>query len=292
MNRFRASGKRFAIFGGIPLTAAAFAVVALAPTDSAPLASAFAVAEPFAAASGGGPAAGMSTAEYAASDPLGFARWARQQFEQSVSDYRCTFSKQEMVNGSLNELQKIELRYRKKPESIFLIWKENADEAKRALFIPDDPRFREKDGSRLAKVEPAGAIARLLVSDIMIEIDGSRAKKASRRTIADCGFAGTYRLLEEYNGAAERNGDLDFRYIGPATVAGRSTYRFERFVPEHKVDGVKYVDARMILHIDQQLFVPVAVYSFADHAGKKLLGQYLFSDINVKPNFTARDFEF
>lgn len=239
-----------------------------------------------------GPAAGMSAAEFAASDPIGFARWARQQFEQNIGDYMCTFSKQEMVNGKMTQLQKIELRYRKNPESIYLIWLENAGDAKRALYIPSNPEYREKDGTRLAKVEPAGAIARMLVSDIMIEIDGSHAKKASRRTIADCGFAGTYRLLEEYNATAERNGELDFRFIGPATVAGRKTFRFERFIPEHKVDGKTYVDARMILHIDQELFVPVAVYSFADHEGKKLLGQYLFSDINVKPNFKPQDFQF
>lgn len=239
-----------------------------------------------------GPAAGMSHAEYAAADPIGFARWARQEFEKRVKDYRCTFSKQELVQGKMTKLQVMELRYRHDPESIFMIWKENEDEVRRALYVPSDPAFRESDGGRLARVEPAGSIARLFVTDIMIEIDGDRAKKASRRTIADAGLRGTYRLLEEYNGTAEKNGDLDFRYIGPSSVAGRATYRFERFIPTAKVDGKTYVDARMIFHIDQEHFYPVAVYSFADHEGKKLLGQYLFSNVEINPRFSADDFKF
>jgi hypothetical protein len=239
-----------------------------------------------------GPAPGMSHAEYAAADPIGFARWARQEFEKRVTDYRCTFTKQELVQGKMTKLQVMELRYRHNPEAIYMIWKENEDEVRRALYIPGDPAYREPDGTRLARVEPAGAIARLFVSDIMIEIDGDRAKKASRRTIADAGLRGTYRLLEEYNGAAERNGELDFRYIGPSSVAGRATYRFERFVPVSKVDGKTYIDARMIFHIDQEHFYPVAVYSFADHEGKKLLGQYLFSNVEINPRFTADDFKF
>lgn len=253
------------------------------------LASAVVAADPAAAAA---PKPGMSAAEFASSDPVAFSRWAQEQFREKVQDYRCIFSKQERVNGKLSALQKMEIRYRKSPEAIYLIWTENADEARRALYIPDDPKFRDSDGSRMARVEPAGSIARMFVTDIMIDIDGARAKKTSRRTIADVGFAGTYRLLEQYNRTALDNNELDFRYVGPSTVAGRASFQFERYVPENKVDGVKYVDARMIMHIDQEWFVPLAIYSYADHAGKKLLGQYMFSEVNVHPNFTAKDFEF
>ncbi|MGE3180052.1 MAG: DUF1571 domain-containing protein, partial [Phycisphaerae bacterium] len=119
-----------------------------------------------------------------------------------------------------------------------------------------------------------------------------RAKKASRRSIADAGFSATYRLLEQYNTNAKKRGELNFKYVGKDEIDGRPTLCFERLIPENKIDGVTYVDAKMELHIDEQWLIPVAVYSYADQAGKKLLGKYIFVDVDITPNFSDRDFKF
>ncbi|MDX2199410.1 MAG: DUF1571 domain-containing protein [Phycisphaerae bacterium] len=275
----------------VPVASSAAQAVAVA---AAPVAVAASAAEPASPTDPATPepSPGMALSAFAASDPLGFSRWAKRQAEQNVGDYRCTLIKQELIEGKLSEVQKVEMRYRKNPLAVMMIWKENADQAKRVLYIPDDPEYRNKKGEPQAKVEPAGSVARMFVSEIMIELNSPRSKKASRRTIADAGFAGTYRLLELYNGAAERAGELEYRYTGEGTIDNRKTFVFERYLPESKVDGVTYVDAKMVIHIDQEYLVPTAVYSFADKAGTKLLGTYTFADIDLKPGFTAEDFKF
>lgn len=238
------------------------------------------------------PRPGMSTTDFAKSDPLKFTMWARDQFEENVGDYKCTMIKQERVGGKLSEVQTIEMRYRKNPNAVFMIWKKNEDSCRRALYQPNHPDYTDKKGRRLVRVEPAGAIARMFVKDIMIDIDSDRAKKASRRSIADAGFGATFRLLEQYNTNAKNRGDLNFKYVGKDEIDGRVTLCFERLIPEHKVDGETYVDARMELHIDEERLIPVAVYSYADQAGRKLLGKYIFVDVDLKPKFTSRDFVF
>ena len=53
-----------------------------------------------------------------------------------------------------------------------------------------------------------------------------------------------------------------------------------------------YPDARMVLHLDQQWLLPVAVYSYADHAQKVLLGSYVFTQVEVNPGFGNDAFRF
>jgi hypothetical protein len=48
----------------------------------------------------------------------------------------------------------------------------------------------------------------------------------------------------------------------------------------------------MVMHLDQEWLLPVAVYSYADHEEKKLLGRYIFTDVNLEPKFSDKDFEF
>jgi hypothetical protein len=223
-------------------------------------------------------------------DPMSLMHLGRQRYEREVREYRCVLIKQERLNGGLSEVQQIELRFREAPRSVYMLWQANADQARRALYM-DDGRFVDDQGRKLARVEPAGAIARLFVKDLYLPIHGPEARKASRRAIDEAGFRATFDLLEGYNAAAAERGVLDLRYGGTGVVDGRPTFIIVRDLPYDGPSG-PYPDARMILHLDQEWLLPVAVYSYADHQEKELLGSYVFTQVDLHPDFDGDDFEF
>lgn len=223
-------------------------------------------------------------------DPSALARLAIGNYDALIRDYACTFTKQERIDDKLRDAEEIDVLFRVQPHSVYMKWVKNEDQARRVLFV-DSPTNVDKKGRKLAKVEPAGALIRLVVSEIDMPINGDRAKAASRRTIDEFGFRSTLDLLEKYNRVAEANGVLDYRYDGDGVIDGRPTFIFIRKLP-HVVGKDTYPDARMVLHLDQEWLLPTALYSYADVDGKVLLGSYVFSKVRVNPGLTDADFRF
>lgn len=223
-------------------------------------------------------------------EPLRLLKLARELCEQRISDYRCTLYKQENVNGRLGRRQVIEVRYREQPQSVFMVWRENPNRVRRALFV-DSPAYVNKRGEKLARVEPAGLIARALIPVATMPIHGPEARAASRRFIDEFGFESTLEMLIHYCELAERSGDLKLWYEGEGRVDGRPTYILKRLLPYSGLGG-PYPDAKLVVHLDQEWLIPTAVYSYADAGEKTLHGAYEFGDVNLNPRFTPQDFEF
>ena len=198
--------------------------------------------------------------------------------------------KQELIAGQLSAVQEVELRFCKAPLSIYMLWQRNADGAKRALY-KDDPAFVDEQGNKVARVEPAGAIVRLLVKDLFMPIHGEQARRACRRSIDECGFGASFDLMEHFTELGRANGVLDVRFAGVGEVDGRPTFVIERYLPYTGEGGV-YPDAKLILHLDREWLLPVAVECFADKDGQDLLGRYAFTQVQLNPGLQASDFEF
>lgn len=228
--------------------------------------------------------------DLAKSNPDAVWRMGQERYDREVRDYGCTFVKREFVNGKLKDEEEIDVRFRDQPHAVFMFWKRGTDQVKRALYV-DSAAFRDNKGQKIAKVEPAGAIVRLVVSEVELPIHGKEAKEASRRTIDEFGFRSTFKILDRFNTLAERNGVLDFRFEGEDKVDGRVTFRFVRHLPYTGEKGT-YPDARMVLHIDQEWLLPTAVHSYADREGKKLLGSYVIKNLKLNQGFSERDFQF
>ncbi len=116
----------------------------------------------------------ISNDDLARTDPLGLLQLALQRYQKSVSDYQCTFTKQERIRGKLGQEQEIQVRFREMPFSVLMEWTRNAGDAKRVLYVQG--QWRSGDGEDLAKIEPQSAIARLLVRSVSLPINGSTAR--------------------------------------------------------------------------------------------------------------------
>lgn len=228
--------------------------------------------------------------EFARRDPRGLVRLARERCQRETGDFSCLFVKQERINGKLKEVEEIDARYRADPLSVFMTWRRGAGQAQRALFI-DRREFVDGDGQRLARVEPAGALVRLVVSDVLVPIHDARAREASRRAIDEFGFRSTFELLERVNDLAAARNELDFQYAGEGAVDGRATVILVRHLPYTGAGG-PYPDAKLVLHLDQEWLLPTAVYSYTDPEGQELLGSYVFTQVRLNPGLGEDDFRF
>ena len=214
----------------------------------------------------------------------------RERCERETGDFSCCFVKQERIDGQLKPVEEIDARYRADPLSVYMIWRRGAGQTRRALFI-DSQAFVDRDGQRLARVEPAGVLIRLIISDVMAPIHDARARKASRRAIDEFGFRSSFALIERVNELAAAQNELDLRFEGEGAVDGRATIILVRRLPYAGPDG-RYPNARLVLHLDQEWLLPTAIYTYADREGRELLGSYLYTRVNLDPGFGEDDFRF
>jgi hypothetical protein len=221
------------------------------------------------------------------SDPVGALRAALERYQRSVDDYTCTFEKQERVGGRLTAEQVTRVLFRETPFSVNMLWTRNEDQARRAIYV--EGRWTGGNGEKLAVVEPAGRLARLFVDDVLRPIDGPEARKAARRSIAEFGFANMLRRILEFCDMGANRHELDVRYVGQGTLAGRPTYMVERRLPYTDENG-RYPDRLLVVHLDQEYQLPTGCISYADEARKELLGSYIITDVQFNVGLTDMDF--
>lgn len=226
----------------------------------------------------------------ARTDPWGLARLGRQRYDREIHSYTCVFLKQERIDGKLRDVEEIEVRFREEPKTVYMLWQRNADQAKR-VFFQDTADFVNSDGEQVARVEPAGALIRLVVADVLMPIHGKRARKSSRRSIDEFGFRSTLGLLDRYNQLGADHGVLDLHYAGEGEIDGRPTYKIVRYLPYEGPGGL-WPDAKMVMHIDQEWLLPTAVYSYADREGTELLGSYVHTQVKLNPQLDPDAFKF
>ncbi|HOB73780.1 MAG TPA: DUF1571 domain-containing protein [Phycisphaerae bacterium] len=216
----------------------------------------------------------------AARDPMGFLQMAMERYDRTVRDYTCTFTKKELIGGKLTGEQVIDVWFREKPFSVRMEWKRNADKISRVLYVAD--RWID-EGRQMALVEPAGSIARLFVSCVMRPINGEEAKRSSRRTIDQFGMRNSLALTLKYARLAQEKNLLDLSYKGKGEVDGRPTFIFERRLPYTDEHGI-WPDRVLVVHMDQEMLLPVLCLAYADDERKILLGHYEITNVKLNPN--------
>jgi len=223
----------------------------------------------------------------AQSNPMELLRTALDRYERSVHDYVCTFTKQELVNGRLTAEQVTHVKFRDEPFSVNMYWTKNADKAQRVIYV--EGKWTDKNGQKLALVEPAGAIARLLVTHVMRPIDGAEAKATARRQIDQFGFENSLRLILKYCELAAPRKELNLKYVGQGSVSDRPTYVLERRLPYTGDDG-RYPDRVLVIHLDKEYLYPTCCVAYADDEKQVLLGRYVLTDVKFNVGLTDKDF--
>ena len=128
-------------------------------------------------------------------DPLAFLEKCLERYEeQGIKGYRCTFQKQERIDGKLMPSEETEVYYREKPYSVYMHWLRGQRRADSVIYVEG-----ENDDKML--VHPAG-VAGALVKVVTRDVDGPDAKQAGRYTLKQLGMKqGMERSLKDWKAA-------------------------------------------------------------------------------------------
>lgn len=204
-------------------------------------------------------------------------------FNQSLSacsrlapKHECTLRVRESEDGKLCDEQVIHVTYCQEPRGIELVWLENPGKARRIVW--QQGKYKNSVGDELGIAEPASRLARMVAPTVKFEIHGEEARASSRMTIDEIGFRPMLeRLIEESKELVARS-DATWKQLPDSSVNGRRTIVLARDrvgEPRRGTDD----EFRLVIHLDSEQMLPVAVFRFADVGEQHMLSRYVITDV-------------
>lgn len=219
---------------------------------------------------------------------------ARDRLVRDSRDYTCTFVKQERIGSAMSAEQEIDVKFRPEPYSVVMHWLRNEGMAKRVIYVKGKWRDEAEPDPELREhaVCMPGKGLNLLIKSIKQPINGTIAKRSSRRAIDEFGFVRALDLLIKYCEIARDRNELKLEFRGESHFDGRPVWLIRRQLPYTGEDG-RYPDQIAEIYIDQEFHVPIAVYCYSDSEAKpeSLLGKYEYRGVRFNTNLTEADFE-
>jgi hypothetical protein len=213
-------------------------------------------------------------------DVVTFLEKCIQRYEQQgIQGYSVTLHKQERIGGKLQPSEEIESYYREKPYSVFMHWLRGQRKAECSLYVEG-----ENGGKMLAK--PAG-IAGVFVKVVERDVDGEDARQSGRYTMKEFGLKAAIEKTYRDWKAAKDKGALRVQYLGVRKikeVGDRLCYVLRRTCTEPEEDNVSEVT----VYIDKENGLQVG--SVLKDANGKLIGEYMFHDLRINPEFKPNQF--
>jgi len=212
--------------------------------------------------------------------PVAFLEKCLERYDrQDIQGYRAILNKQERIDGKLDPPEEIEIWYRAQPRSVFMHWLQGARGADSVLYVEGE------NGAKIL-VHPSGLVGRI-VKEVAIAPDSPEAHQAGRYSIKDFGLReGLARTVRQWKAACMK-GELQVEYLGVKKVpetGDRPYYVLRRTFPKPQ-DGV----TQATVFIDQQTWFPVGTVLRGE--GGILIGEYIYTDIQLNPHFKPNQFE-
>jgi len=210
-------------------------------------------------------------------DPLAFLQRARTWAEGHIHEYTCDFLKLERVDGRLQKPEKMQMKFRREPFSVYLKWVAETSKGQEAIYV----RGKYKG---LAQVHPSGLLG-VIFRRVGIDPTGKTARKHSRRPVTMAGMVNMIRLITGQCEEAHARGDLTLTYEGVRVEAGRPAYVLKRVLPPDK----GYPCEVLVIFIDTAYLACVRTDAY--NWDGELISHYFYTNIDMAPGLTDRDFD-
>lgn len=211
---------------------------------------------------------------------LRLAQGALAEMNQSVQDYSASFTKVERMNGKLGAPQKMEIRVRHQPFSVYL------------KFITPTPGqevlFVENQNN--GKLVALGAGWKRRFGKVNLDPEGAMAMRDQRYPITKAGIKNLTAELVEIASQDVKYGECQVRH-GSAKIDGRPATMIESIHPVPR-KNFRYHKAQIF--IDNELRLPVAYRAYSWPAQGTttpiLEEQYTYTNLKINNGFTDADF--
>ncbi len=202
---------------------------------------------------------------------------------ETLSDYVCTFSKRERIDGRLTQKHVMLMKVRTHPRSIYLKFRQPCP-GREAIYI--DGR---NDGKVLAHEV---GLKRLLAGTLSLDPTGSMAMEDNRHPITHAGIGSLLATVE-----ARWSNDLDpteaqVAFREGQLVGSRPCTLIESTHPRRLPRLLFY---RVRVYIDQELGLPVRFEAYdwpaSPEAAPELVEEYTYTDLKLNVGLSDVDFD-
>jgi len=197
---------------------------------------------------------------------------------ESIRDYTCILYKQERLGGRLQDTEKILLKFREKPHSIYMKWLEGPWAGRELVYN------EELLGRGRVRVRESGVLGLIPVT---IPVESEIAKRGSNHVVTEIGLKYLLYMIEKDYRRAEPRGHLKQINHGYQELDGTKVFVTESILPRDRRLG--YYCYRMIHYIDfiRSLEIRADVYNWND----ELYESYYYTEIKINQGLTSRDFD-
>ena len=193
---------------------------------------------------------------------------------ETMQTYTCLLDKRVAKSGKLHQDLSIRVKF-KKPTNYYFRWEEGMRKGREVIFAAG-----RHDGKIVA--HPGGWFRFVT---LRLNPEGRLAMKENRHSLKNSGLRKIMQVVGTDFHRAQQQGLDAIHYMGEERVDNRTTWVVQGQFPE----GHGYYANRVILLIDQTLFLPIKV-SIYDGVGT-LVEEYLFHQLEIDVPFTDQDFD-
>ena len=210
-------------------------------------------------------------------DPLAFLQRARTWAKGHIHEYTGHFQKLERVDGHLQKPEKMQMKFRREPFSVYLKWVAEPSKGQEAIYVQGKYKGH-------VQVHPSGLLG-VIFRRVSIDPIGKTARKHSRRPVTMAGMVNMIGLVTGQCEEAHARGDLTLTYEGVRVEGGRPAYVLKRVLP----DGKGYPCELLVIFIDTEYLVCFRTDAY--NWDGELISHYFYTNLDMAPGLTDRDFD-
>ena len=195
-----------------------------------------------------------------------------------IKDYTCILYKQERLGKKLQGVEKILLKYREKPKSMYMKWLDGPWTGRELVYN------EALLGAGRVRVRESGFLGLIPVT---LPSDSEIAKRGSNHPCTEIGMKYLLFMIENDYRKGIAKGELVRKNYGMVEVDGRQVFKEESILPKDSSKG--YYCYRMMHYIDfmRSLEIKAEIYRWDD----QLYESYLYTQIKLNTGLTDRDFD-
>ncbi|MFO8057281.1 MAG: DUF1571 domain-containing protein [bacterium] len=197
---------------------------------------------------------------------------------EDIRSYSSILYKQERLGDKLQGKEKILLKYREKPRSIYMKWLDGPWKGRELVYN------EALLGKGKVRVRESGALG---IIPVTLSVDSAIAQRGSNHKVTEIGLKNLLDMIDENYRAATPNNDLERKNHGIEQLDGHNVYVMESVLPDDRSKG--YYCHRIFHYIDyiRSLEIKARIYTF----GNELYETYYYTRIKINPGLTDNDFD-
>lgn len=198
--------------------------------------------------------------------------------------YRCTFIKQERINGTLGKEQEIEVVFKEHPFSLKMVWTKNIPFANKIVYVNN--KNLNKNGIPQMLIFPKSKFIATFVGNCIKKLpNDSEVLKNTLNPCTEFGFRNTLQNLIDVYSVAKTRGDCQIESGGIANIDGKECIVLIRYLTYN----TNYPAMKTIIYLSIEDGLPIEIYGY--DWNKQLVCHYAYKNIQFLDDIDDKEFE-